>query len=77
MHTADAVFFIEQMSLGSKDMAAQWGGKYREKISTIRAIKSVTTPIFPHPIRLEFSEDAGIMVVHEAQPEEYAVPKAK
>ena len=72
MHTADAVFFIEEMSLGSKEIAAQWGGKYRDKISIIRAIKSVTTPIFPHPIRVTFSEDIGIMAVHEAQPEEYA-----
>ena len=46
MHTADVVFLIEEMSLGSKEQAEMWGGKYREKIDVITAIKSVTTPIF-------------------------------
>ena len=70
MHTADVVFTIEEMSLGSKDMAAFWGGKYREKITVIRARKSVSTPIFPHPVRVQMSGD-GRLVVHEGQPEEY------
>jgi KaiC/GvpD/RAD55 family RecA-like ATPase len=77
MHTADAVFLIEEMSLGSKEIAAQWGGKYRDKIEIIRAIKSVTTPIFPYPIRIDRAVSTGIMVVHEAQPEEYAPPAVK
>jgi hypothetical protein len=72
-HTADAVFLIEEMSLGSKDIAAKWGGNYRDKIDIIRAVKSVTTPTFPHPIRLARAEVTGELVVHEAQPEEYAV----
>lgn len=71
-HTADAVFLIEEMSLGSKDEAERWGGKYREKIEVIRAVKSVTTPIFPHPIRLERRADSGVMDVHPAQPEDLA-----
>lgn len=72
-HTADAVFLIEEMSLGSKDIAELWGGKYREKIDIIRAVKSVTTPTFPHPIRIEREDGTGVLQVHEAQPEMYAV----
>ena len=72
-HTADAVFLIEEMSLGSKDIAAMWGGNYRDKIDVIRAVKSVTTPTFPHPIRIGRDEATGAMIVHESQPEEYAV----
>ncbi len=69
-HTADAVFLIEEMSLGSKEMAERWGGKYREKIDIVRAVKCVTTPIFPYPIRIARGESYGVMVVHESQPEE-------
>ncbi len=68
MHTADAVFLIEEMSLGSKDIAAKWGGVYREKIDIIRAVKSVTTPIFPHPVRVERSELDGVLEMHPSQP---------
>ncbi len=73
-HTADAVFLIEELSLTSKDMAEQWGGKYREKIEVIRAVKSVTTPIFPHPLRVAQDPANGVLQPHEAQPEEYALP---
>ena len=52
-HIADAVFLIEEMSLGSKEIAEFWGGKYRDKIDIVRAVKSVTTPTFPHPIRID------------------------
>lgn len=76
VHTADVVFLIEEMSLGSKDIAELWGGKYREKIDVIRAVKSVTTPVFPHPIRLGRDEEFGVLQIHEAQPEMYAVPGA-
>jgi hypothetical protein len=72
-HTADAVFLIEEMSLGSKEIAEFWGGKYRDTIEIIRAVKSVTTPIFPHPIRLARDSQTGAMVIHEAQPPAYAV----
>ena len=73
-HTADAVFLIEEMGLGSKEIAALWGGKYRDKIDIIRAVKSVTTPVFVHPIRIDRAAETGILVVHEAQPEEYTPP---
>ncbi len=77
MHTADAVFLIEEMSLGSKEIADFWGGKYRETIDVIRAIKSVTTPTFPHPIRVSLDNEAGVMAVHPAQPAAYAPPAHK
>ncbi len=70
MHTADAVFLIEEMSLGSKEEAALWGGKYRDVIDVIRAVKCVTTPIFPHVLRLAQKEGLGTLCVHPAQPEE-------
>ena len=72
-HTADAVFLIEEMSLGSKEIAEQWGGKYRDKIEIIRAVKSVTTPTFSPPIRLAREEGTGALVAHASQPAEYAV----
>ena len=68
------MFLIEEMSLGSKDMAEFWGGKYREKISVLRVRKCVTTPIFPHPIRIDMDGD-GRLCVHEGQPEAYALPE--
>ena len=71
MHTADVVFLIEEMGLGSKEQAELWGGKYRETIEVIRAIKSVTTPIFPHPIRIGRDPSTGTMCVHSAQPADY------
>ena len=71
-HTADAVFLIEEMGLTSKDVAAQWGGNFRDRIEVIRAVKSVTTPIFPHPIRIA-KNTAGEMIVHADQPKEFAV----
>ena len=70
-HTADAVFLIEQMSLGSKEIAATWGGKYRDTISVIRAIKSVTTPTLPYPIRLAQEAGSGCLLPHPDQPAEY------
>ena len=71
MHTADVVFLIEEMGLGSKEQAEQWGGKYREKIDGISAVKSVTPPIFPHPIRIHRDGATGAMRPHAAQPAEY------
>ena len=72
-HTADAVFLIEEMSLGSKAIAATWGGEYRDRIDIIRAVKSVTTPTFPHPIRLDREPGTGCLNVHASQPADYAV----
>jgi KaiC/GvpD/RAD55 family RecA-like ATPase len=70
-HTADAVFLIEEMGLGSKEQAEQWGGKYRDKIDIITAVKSVTTPIFPHPVRIAKEPVTGTMIVHPSQPADY------
>jgi KaiC/GvpD/RAD55 family RecA-like ATPase len=67
-HTADCVFLIEEMSLGSKEIADLWGGKYRDKIDVMTCVKSVTTPRFEYPIRLGRDEKTGILTVHEAQP---------
>ncbi len=75
MHTADAVFLVEEMSLSSKDMAALWGGNYRDKIQVIRAVKSVTTPTFAHPIRVAQAEVTGAMTVHPSHPADFAVPE--
>jgi len=72
VHTADVVFLIEEMGLGSKEQAELWGGKYRDKIDIITAVKSVTTPIFPHPIRITRDGVTGAMRAHDAQPAEYA-----
>jgi KaiC/GvpD/RAD55 family RecA-like ATPase len=74
MHTADAVFLIEEMGLSSKDIAAEWGGKYRDRIDVIRSVKCVTTPTFPHPVRVVQAEGTGALASHEAQPERFALP---
>jgi predicted ATP-dependent serine protease len=70
-HTADTVFFIEEMSMGSKEMADQWGAKYRDRIDVITCVKSVTTPRFEYPIRLGRDARTGVLTVHEAQPADY------
>lgn len=69
MHTADAVFLLEEMSLGSKEMAEEWGGKYRDRIDILRAVKSVTTPTFPHPVRVDRAPETGELTVSPLQPE--------
>jgi KaiC/GvpD/RAD55 family RecA-like ATPase len=71
MHTADAVFLLEEMSLGSKEQAEMWGGKYREKIDVISVVKSVTTPIFPYPVRVARDGVTGTLLPHAGQPAEY------
>lgn len=73
-HTADAVFLIEEMTLTSKEMAEEWGGRYRDRIDVIRAVKCVTTPIFPHPIRIRLSPEAGVLEVHPDQPVDRGAP---
>jgi KaiC/GvpD/RAD55 family RecA-like ATPase len=74
MHTADVVFLIEEFSLGSKEIADQWGGKYRDKIDVIHAIKSVTTPRFEHPVRVARAPETGALIVHPSQPADYQPP---
>lgn len=77
MHTADAVFLIEEMGLNSKEMADFWGGRYRDKIDVISAIKSVTTPILPYPVRVERAANTGVLTVHAGQPKDYPLLPAK
>jgi KaiC/GvpD/RAD55 family RecA-like ATPase len=77
MHTADVVFLVEEMSLGSKEIADFWGGKYRDKIEVISAVKSVTTPILPYPIRTDRDPVTGVMVPHASQPADYPVLSAR
>ncbi len=71
IHTADTVFLMEEMGLSSKDIAAVWGGQYRDRITTIKTLKSVTTPIFPHPLRVDTDSTTGVMQLHSAQPNEF------
>jgi KaiC/GvpD/RAD55 family RecA-like ATPase len=75
MHTADAVFLIEEMTLSSKEIAEKWGGKYRDKIDVLRSVKSVTTPTFPHPLRVDRREATGELIVSDQQPEDMPAPK--
>ena len=71
MHTADVVFIVEEMSLGSKEIADFWGGKYREKIEVVSVVKSVTTPILQYPIRIDRDPETGVMIAHASQPADY------
>lgn len=75
-HTADVVFLIEEMSMVSKDMAETWGSVYREKIDIIRSVKSVTTPVFLHPVRVQRDPGTGVLAVHDLtrEPMLYWVP---
>jgi KaiC/GvpD/RAD55 family RecA-like ATPase len=74
MHTADVVFLLEEMTLGSKEMAARWGGSYRDRIDVIRAVKSVTTPVLSFPVRVDRAEKTGVLVVHEGHPDDLEIP---
>ena len=71
---ADALFVIEPMSLDTKEIAELWGGRLNGRIDIIRALRCVTAPEFPHPIRLKRDEVTGEFLVHDAQPGIYAVP---
>ena len=76
-HTADVVVLLEEMSLGSKDIAALWGGAYRDRIDVIKIVKSVTTPTFQHPVRVKRDPDTGELQIHDDQPAEYDVLKPR
>jgi KaiC/GvpD/RAD55 family RecA-like ATPase len=76
-HTADTVFFLEEMSLSSKEIAEFWGGKYRDKISVLHAVKSVTTPTLQYPVRVDRKPGTGELIVHDMQPKDYPVLPAK
>jgi hypothetical protein len=56
-------------------MAELWGGKYRDRIAVIRAVKSVTTPTFAHPVRVDQQAETGILCIHAAHPEGFPVPE--
>ncbi len=68
MHTADVVLLLEEIGLTSKEMAEQWNGKYRDRIVVIHAVKSVTTPTLPHPLRVSQEEGTGALVVSPDHP---------
>lgn len=70
-HTADVVFLLEEMSLGSKEIAELWGGKYRDKIAVLNIIKSVTTPTLQFPVRVDRLPGTGELTVHDMQPKDY------
>ena len=72
-HTADVVFLLEEMGLGSKEMAEFWGGKYRDKISVLHVVKSVTTPTLKYPVRVDRVPATGELCVHADQPADYPV----
>lgn len=75
-HTADVFFHLEKFSLGSKEVAATWGGQYRDQLDVITCKKSVTTPRFPYMVRV--NRDAnGVLIPHSAQPADYALFPAK
>lgn len=74
MHTADAVYLIEEMGLGSKEMAEEWGGKYRDKIEVLRMVKCVTTPTFSNLVRIGQQEGTGVLDVHPLHPATYPLP---
>lgn len=76
-HTADAVFLLEEMSLSSKEIAEFWGGKYRDKISVLTVVKSVTTPTFAHPVRVDRAPGTGELIAHPSQPAEFLLKSPK
>jgi hypothetical protein len=62
---------LEEISMGSKEIADMWGAKYRDKIDVMTCVKSVTTPRFEYPIRVMRDPGTGVLVVHEGQPADY------
>ena len=76
-HTADVVFLLEEMSMGSKEIADVWGAKYRDKIDVITAVKSVTTPRFDYPVRVTRDPSTGVLQPHPGQPADYKLPPVR
>lgn len=74
MHTCDVVYFIEEISLGSKEMAEFWGGNYRDKIDLLVCAKSVTTPVFALPVRIEKNPERGTISLSEMNPAAHTPP---
>jgi KaiC/GvpD/RAD55 family RecA-like ATPase len=75
MHTCDVVFFVEEISLGSKEMAEFWGGNYRDKIDLLTCAKSVTTPVFGFPVRVEKNPERGTISLSEMNPAAHTPPE--
>lgn len=75
MHTCDVVYFIEEISLGSKEMAEFWGGNYRDKIDLLVCAKSVTTPVFALPVRIEKNPERGTIVLSGMNPAAHTPPE--
>lgn len=75
MHTCDVVFFLEELSLGSKEMAAFWGGNYRDKIDLLTVAKSVTTPVYPNPVRVETNPETGTISLSGMNPASHTPPE--
>lgn len=76
MHTCDAVYFLEEISLGSKEMAELWGGNYRDKIDLLTCAKSVTTPSFAFPVRVETNPETGVVSLSGMNPSAHTPPDA-
>jgi len=72
-HTSDVVFHIDTISMGSKEIAAKWDANYRDNLTVIRVLKSNTTPIFSHPVRIHLGSDYGTLEVHPDQPDDKAL----
>jgi hypothetical protein len=76
MHTCDVVYFIDEISLGSKEMAEFWGGNYRDKIDILTCAKSVTTPVFGLPVRVEKNPERGTLSLSDMNPAAHTPPEA-
>jgi len=75
MHTADVVFHLEYMDLGSKDKAKAWGvenGGRGDKITVMKVLKSNTTKVIGYPVRVQLGK-YGTLSWHKDDPnyEEY------
>jgi len=74
MHNAEASIHMYLKSIGSKDDAALWNGKYREKIMVARARSKVCRTV-PNEVRIA-SNDSGTLDIDPLHPfEEYPVPE--
>ena len=73
MHAADTVFLLETMYIASKEIGAEWGANAKDYIPVLVAVKSVTTPTFPHKLRVDRDGATGALMVSSKQPAQYAV----
>jgi hypothetical protein len=61
-HAADCVFLVDTETVNSKEMAEQYGCKYRDQIMTMKAVKSATTRVEPKKIRVSLDNESGILL---------------